>query len=230
MRGSAIRTSRWASVVSLASMLAATPATARAQDAVRDSEPGVVDVAKTPLTDLNLAQDPIPELLLAAAAAPYASEGLTGCGEIGGAIAELDAVLGPDLDIAEEDRDDISVGRIAKSWIGSFIPFRSIVREVTGAADHQRDFEAAIMAGLIRRGYLKGLGEEKGCSYPARPAFAKVDAPTGEPVEWSEDGPALALRQPAPEPEDPTEPVQDEDDGEIVCVSQEVVQSTEDGR
>lgn len=229
MRGSAIRISRWASALALASMAAAAPVAARAQEAVRDGEPDVVDVAKTPLTDLNLAKDPIPELLLAAAAAPYDSEGLTGCGAIGGAIAELDAVLGPDLDVAEEDRDDISVGRIAKSWIGSFIPFRSIVREVTGAADHQRDFEAAIMAGLVRRGYLKGLGEEKGCSYPARPAFAKVDAPTGDPVEWSEDGPALALRQPAPEAATPPAVSQDEEE-EIVFVSHEVVQSTGDGR
>lgn len=230
MTGSAIRTSRWGSALALASVLTAAPLAARAQEDVRDREPGVIDVAKTPLTDLNLAQDPIPELLLAAAAAPYASEGLTGCGAIGGAIAELDIVLGPDLDIVDDERDAISVGRLAQSWVGSFIPFRSLVREVTGAADHQRDFEAAIVAGLIRRGYLKGLGEQMGCSYPARPAFAKVDAPTGDPVEWSDDGPALALRQPAPEPEGSTEATQEEDGGAIVFVSREVVQSTEEGR
>lgn len=224
-----MRTSRWASAIALMSALAAAPIAARAQDTVRDGEPGVIDVAKTPLTDLNLAQDPIPELLLAAAAAPYASEALTGCGEIGGAIAELDAVLGPDLDIADEERDDISVGRIAKSWVGSFIPFRTIVREVTGAADHQRDFEAAIVAGLIRRGYLKGIGEQMGCSYPARPAFAKVAAPTGDPIEWSEDGPALALRRPAEEPASaPIAPPEPEP--EIVFVSHEVVQGAVDGR
>ena len=224
MTGSAMPISRWASALALAPLLATAPIAARAQDTVRDGEPGVVDVAKTPLTDLNLARDPIPELLLAAAAAPYDSEGLTGCGDIGGAIAKLDAVLGPDLDIADADRDDISDGRIAKSWVGSFIPFRSIVREVTGAADHQRDFEAAIMAGLVRRGYLKGLGERMGCSYPARPAFVKVDAPTGDPVEWREDGPVLALRRPAPAsaPATASHP-----EPEIVFVSREVVQSTD---
>jgi hypothetical protein len=210
--------------------LASAPLAAQAQESVRDHDPDVVDVAKTPLTDLNLAQDPIPELLLAAAAAPYASEGLTGCGAIGGAIAELDMVLGPDLDVADEERDDISVGRMAKSWVGSFIPFRSIVREVTGAADHQRDFEAAIVAGLIRRGYLKGLGEQMGCSYPARPAFAKVDVASETPVEWGDAAPALALRRPPTGPENPPETAQDEDDRKIIFVSREVVQDVGEGR
>jgi len=153
---------------------------------VRDRDPNVEDIAATPFTDLNLAKDPIPEILLAAVAAPYASQGLDDCGELGGAIARLDAVLGPDLDIADEDRDDISVGRIAKSAVGSFIPFRSIVREITGAADHQRDFEAAIVAGLIRRGFLKGLGQQMRCAYPARPAFAKIDVTQGDRVAWSQ--------------------------------------------
>jgi len=199
------------------------PAAARAQGAM-DAEPDVEDVARTPLTDLNLAKDPIPPLLLEAAEGPYAGEGLDGCDDIGGAIAELDAILGPDLDVADGRGDAISVGRIAQSAVGSFIPFRSIVREITGAADHQRAFEAAITAGAIRRGYLKGRGEQMGCSYPARPAFARIDMDEDDSVEWSdrEKTPRLASPEEAGVPgnEGPG------NEGDITFVSEEVVQDT----
>lgn len=217
MTGCAMPISTCVRALALASVLTAAPLAARAQENLRDRDPDVEDVARTPLTDLNLANDPIPELLLAAATAPYAGEGLGDCGEIGGAIARLDALLGPDLDIADEDRDDISVGRIAKSAVGSFIPFRSIVREITGAADHQRNFEAAIVAGLIRRGYLKGRGEQMGCAYPARPAFAKINVTKEDRVEWAEGGAELEVPIAKPTPEAPG-------DRAVTFVSEEVVQ------
>ena len=228
MTGSAMHISRCAKGLALVAVIATAPLAARTQENVRDRDPGVEDVAMTPLTDLNLAKDPIPELLLAANAAPYASYGLDGCDELGGAIAELDAVLGPDLDVADENRDAISVGRIAKSAVGSFIPFRSILREVTGAADHERDFEAAIVAGIMRRAYLKGVGEAKGCAYPARPAFAKVDLSSDASVEWSENSPALALRGPAVAPPSPRVAKRGAGPAAITFVSSEVVQGAGD--
>ena len=228
MTGSAMHISRCAKGLALVAVIATAPLAARTQENVRDRDPGVEDVAMTPLTDLNLAKDPIPDLLLAANAAPYASDGLDGCDELGGAIAELDAVLGPDLDVADENRDAISVGRIAKSAVGSFIPFRSILREVTGAADHERDFEAAIVAGIMRRAYLKGVGEAKGCAYPARPAFAKVDLSSDASVEWSENSPALALRGPAVAPPSPRVAKRGAGPAAITFVSSAVVQGAGD--
>ena len=59
--------------------------------------------------------------------------------------------------------------KVAKGLVGSIIPFRGLVREVSGAAGDQRKAEAAVRAGLARRAYLKGLGQGKGCKYPARP-------------------------------------------------------------
>lgn len=221
MKRCATLTSTWVRGAALASLLAAAPVAANERNSVRDRDPNVEDIATTPLTDLNLAKDPIPEILLAAAKAPYANEGLEDCGELGDEVARLDAVLGPDLDIADEDRDAISVGRIAKSAVGSFIPFRSIVREITGAADHERDFEAAIVAGLIRRGYLKGRGEQLGCAYPARPAFAKVAVTKGDRVEWADADLRLNVRN--LEAKDPTP--ENEGDQGITFVSEEVVQS-----
>lgn len=169
------RSGRAGALAALCVALTAAPAQAgRQEEPAATRQPDARDVAMTPLTDLNLSKDEIPPILLAAAADPYASGGLTKCDDIGAAIADLDAVLGPDMDLVEDDRDRISWGRVATSAVGSFIPFRSVLRELTGAADHKRDFEAAIYAGAVRRGFLKGLGQQMGCPYPARPAQARV--------------------------------------------------------
>ena len=75
-----------------------------------------------------------------------------------------------------EGRDRISAGRVAKTVVSSFIPFRGLIREVSGANDHDRKVRAAIQAGIARRGFLKGVGQSKGCAWPARPATRQVVA------------------------------------------------------
>jgi hypothetical protein len=133
-------------------------------------EPDAREVAKTPLRDLNIDARDIPEVLKAAAAAPYATAGLGKCAKVVSAIAELDMVLGADYDIAEDDGGDrISEGRIGQSLVGSVIPFRGILREVTGAAEADRNLREAYTAGMVRRSFLKGWGLGRGCAYPARP-------------------------------------------------------------
>lgn len=183
MTRNAIVISTWAKgAVAAALMASAVGAAARDDEVVRDREPDVEDVAVTPLTDLNISKDEIPEVLLVSVENPYASDALGDCAAIGAAIADLDRVLGYDYDIQADKRDRISEGRIAQKIVGSFIPFRGILREITGAADHERQFQAAIMAGMVRRGYLKGLGEARDCPYPSRPAFTQV-AVNGEQVQ-----------------------------------------------
>ena len=49
------------------------------------------------------------------------------------------------------------------------LPLRSWVRMLSGAQQHDKLVSAAISAGQIRRAYLKGLGESRGCAPPARP-------------------------------------------------------------
>ncbi len=133
-------------------------------------EPDAREVAKTPLRDLNIDARDIPEVLLAAARDPYATAGLAKCAKVVSAIAELDMVLGADYDIAEDDGGDwISEGRIGQSLVGSVIPFRGILREVTGAAEADRNLREAYTAGMVRRAFLKGWGLGRGCAYPARP-------------------------------------------------------------
>ncbi len=142
----------------------------------RDDEGGVRgaartagDVAMTPLSDLNLRKDEIPEALQDAAIAPYASEKLVNCAAIVTEIDRLTAVLGPDVELIDAD-DGLNVGDVAKSVVGGLIPFRGIVRQLSGAAKREKQFQAAIYAGAVRRGFLKGLGQERQCDYPARPA------------------------------------------------------------
>lgn len=144
-------------------------------------EPDVEEVAKTPLRDLNIEARAVPEVLQTAMADPYATTGLARCNALVSAIAELDRVLGADYDIAEDDGSDrISEGRIGQSVVGSVIPFRGILREVTGAADNDRRLRAAYTAGMVRRAFLKGWGLGRGCAYPARPKAAPATAAGGK--------------------------------------------------
>jgi hypothetical protein len=170
-RSAAVR--RLAGGLLLALALGSTPALAQNDDdnrPVTSREVGAKDVAQTPLKDLNLRKDPIPEVLLRAVDAPYSTDGLNRCSDYVAAVEELDAVLGLDFDIASPEDRRISAGRVAQSIVGSFIPFRGVVREVSGAAKHERNFQEAILHGMMRRAFLKGMGLKLGCDYPARPA------------------------------------------------------------
>lgn len=157
------------SISTRALTLAAVLVCAPLQAQVQQEEPDVEDVARTPLSDLNIDSKDIPPALIKASANPYASNGLASCNDIVAQIAELDQVLGGDYDVVGEADNSPSEGKIAQGVVGSLIPFRGIVREVSGAAGDQRKLRAAAAAGMVRRGFLKGIGLQRGCKYPARP-------------------------------------------------------------
>lgn len=156
--------------------MTATPTMARQDEKpITSRDPDAMDVAKTPITDLNVGRDgEIPALLVSATDQPYSLQNLAKCRQIAGAIQELDEVLGPDIDLPAAERDRINAGRVGKWVVASFIPFRGLIREVSGANAQDRKVNAAIQAGLTRRGFLKGVGAAKGCRYPASPAPASV--------------------------------------------------------
>lgn len=77
-------------------------------------------------------------------------------------------MLGDDIDVVSKGSKRTSAGHVAQEVIGSFIPFRGLIREVSGANAHKRAMETAIVAGLARRSFLKGTGQARGCAYPAR--------------------------------------------------------------
>lgn len=152
------------------------PKTEEADRPFTDREVNAQDVAMTPLSDLNLRKGEIPPLLLDAQDDPYDLSGMTRCSQLATAIGELDAVLGDDLDVAQAKSQRVSAGRAAQAALGSFIPFRGLIREVSGANAHERKVQVAILAGSSRRAFLKGVGQQRGCRYPARSATPQVIA------------------------------------------------------
>ncbi len=153
----------------LATLALAAPSPAREPDKpVTANDPTARDIAETPIEDLNLKKGHIPPVLAAAVQRPYALAGLGSCQQLAAAIGELDAVLGEDVDLPQSGGSHTSAGRVAQSVAASFIPFRGVIREVTGASARKRELEEAIYAGVARRAFLKGAGEARGCAYPAR--------------------------------------------------------------
>jgi hypothetical protein len=143
---------------------------AAASTPITNNEVTATDVATTPLSDLNLRKKGIPQLLIDAERAPYTLAGLNSCPRIARAVSQLNAVLGEDVDVQVQRHGKITPGGVAQSVLGSFIPFRGVIRELSGANAHDRDVQAAIFAGTARRSFLKGVGQAKGCKYPARSA------------------------------------------------------------
>jgi len=111
--------------------------------------------------DLGILPPSTPDVLKQAASAPYVAPVAAGCDGIAHEIAALDAVLGPDADAPRKGGLDAT--RFVGQAVKSLIPYRSVVRVVTGADRKQKERDAAAMAGWARRGYLKGLQANQGC-------------------------------------------------------------------
>jgi len=140
-----------------------------------------------PLRDLNVMRTQIPEVLLQAMADPYGRPpGRVTCPMLVELIKPLDYALGADLDEPSVDEDDVmDKGRgaalTAVAGVASdAIPFRGWVRRLSGAQRHDALVQAAILAGGVRRGYLKGLGESRGCTPPATPSHTLAGSPVVE--------------------------------------------------
>ncbi|MEJ6008476.1 hypothetical protein [Novosphingobium aquae] len=142
---------------------------------VTESDVSAADVATTPLSDLNIRKGEIPALLLSAQDRPYDMAGLTRCSQLTREVNNLDAILGEDIDITDPE-GGTSAGKVAQSAVGALIPFRGLIREVSGANSQDRKLQLAIRAGMARRAFLKGVGMQRGCAYPARPASAQIVA------------------------------------------------------
>ena len=137
---------------------------------ITQHEPNAVDVVTTPMSDLNIRKGEIPQILIEAQGAPYSLRGMKRCNQIAAEVTRFDAALGDDIDIAQNRSRRISAGKMAQSVVGGFIPFRGIIREISGANEHERRVQTAIYAGSVRRSFLKGIGQQRDCSWPARSA------------------------------------------------------------
>lgn len=161
-------------------------------------KPGFRDAVTAPLADVNLTPTAIPPVLTRAVADPYAMAGLNRCEGIAAEIGRIDAALGPDVDEAPppdrrsraeklgEAAKDATVGEV-RDRSRSLVPFRVWVRKLSGAEKHDKALAAAVEAGRVRRGYLKGVGMQRNCAPPAAPSWfvPKVETPAAEPTLWA---------------------------------------------
>jgi hypothetical protein len=156
---------------------------------------GAMGVATSPLRDVNLLRTKIPPVLLEALENPYATPKPMSCAEIAALIAPLDEALGPDMDQPKPKKGEEGLIAQGREFIGDeamkmavgaaqdLIPMRGWVRRLTGAERHDKLVRAAITAGGVRRGYLKGVGQAKGCKPPAAPT-----PQVGPPVRLRDPG------------------------------------------
>jgi|GEM_PF-2565160 len=166
----------------------------------------VQGAATAPLRDLNVVRAKIPDVLLQALDDPYARPPRSfKCAALVALIRPLDEALGPDIDkVPVSDENLMDRGRstalgVAGDLASDAIPFRGFVRKLSGAEAHDRLVQSAIVAGNVRRGYLKGLGEAKGCTPPATPSHERAavrQATSNAPQKPPAKGGALTPKYP----------------------------------
>ncbi len=194
------------------------PSDSKIQTTSDANKDGIAGAVSAPLRDVNIVRTKIPPVLIEAMNDPYARPPRVNCGVLIGLVSPLDVALGEDLDAhpPEENEDLMDRGRKAAgsaalgavaSAAQDMIPMRGWVRKLTGAERHDRLVQSAITSGNVRRAYLKGLGEARGCNPPATPQHKPpapipvVDPGMPPPVQpGSGRKPRFPIVQPAPAP------------------------------
>ena len=143
-------------------MLVALPAHAQDQKKQTDAE-RAGDIATQPARDVGAVKTKIPPVLQQAADEPYNLDGLSKCAAIRAAVADLSEALGPDFASGVDREKSRKIKVTGDTVAGLIVPFRGIVREVSGAASAQRELNAALDAGFARRGFLRGVYQTRKC-------------------------------------------------------------------
>ena len=188
-----------------------------AGSAASDTYDGLGGAMQAPMRDLNLVHDDVPPILVRAYARPYDMTGLDACEGISEQVRLLDLALGPDVDIprgATPEKDMFAKGAslaadaaldTVRSATTGVIPVRSWVRRFSGANRAEQEAKAVALSGAVRRGYLKALGQTRGCEWPASPLrphslTAAMEAQSGGPMSASvQRASRVATQLPPPE-------------------------------
>jgi hypothetical protein len=133
-------------------------------------------VINQPIQDLNLSNSAIPALLRRAEANPYLLSSQPLCSDLQREIDALTFLLGPDLGVRASSNAtgrtvagaETAAWGAARSAADSWIPFRGVVRWVTGAERKEQEAEYALVSGFARRAYLKGFAAAQGCAATAQ--------------------------------------------------------------
>lgn len=156
------------SVLVVVSLLACVGAcTTTVSPAETSKEGKVVGVVRKPFQDLGIVRTDAPQVLKQAALDLYRAPGDGGCAAIMEDVARLDAVLGPDVDeqVDAGDPEALYADTLTAGVVGSLLdlPFRGIVRWVSGADAREKALAKAVLAGMLRRAFLKGFAQASGC-------------------------------------------------------------------
>jgi hypothetical protein len=156
----------------------------------RGGDNRVSDAAGEPFRDVGWTRENPPEVLIRAAEAPYALPSDTECSAILNEISALDLVLGPDLDRSDELEEEASfdASGLLSGAIGGIIglPYRRIIRRVSGAEGRESVLRDAIRAGMVRRAFLKGVAVAACAPVPVD------DAATAAPKPLPAEAPSLS--------------------------------------
>lgn len=160
---------------------ASAPSAPNAADAItknNQTSQKIGDAITSPLSDLNLVQNAIPQILLDAKNAPYAPVTPMTCASIAAAVVALDGALGPDLDAPghEQSWSEKGSGAVENAGVSALrhttegiLPFRGLIRKITGAERYSEKVAQSVAAGIVRRAFLKGVGQVNHCAAPAAP-------------------------------------------------------------
>lgn len=168
---------------------------------VNETYNGLGGAMRSPLRDLNMMQEEVPASLQKARDSVYDTEGLTSCEVIAAQIQALDVELGPDVDTPRVENQRTRSQRLAsaaadgavnaaRGALDHYIPVRGVVRQLSGARKYEKETARALLAGNVRRGFLKAIGMQQNCAWPAAPISFKP-APAAPRVQ-------LAAAQAAP--------------------------------
>lgn len=135
------------------------------------------DALTQPLRDLNILRREAPEVLQRAGEAPYADaptleNGALDCASVADEVELLDIALGRDVSgvtpppsLMVEARMEASSAIVDAVGDVVELPYRSLIRRLTGAHRRDREMRQAIQAGVVRRAYLRGLSARE-CAEP----------------------------------------------------------------
>lgn len=133
----------------------------------------LVDATKAPLYDFNLQREEIPPELKIIED-PYSVPKDQKCPAAQYEIMSLDRVLGPDpadtVIIGKDGRTyTINTADALGSTLSGLIPYRDVIRYVSGANEHEKRIGEAIYKGQIRRAWLKGWMAANDCHWIPSP-------------------------------------------------------------
>jgi len=163
-------------------------------------------------TGLGVVGPDTPKVLEKIAQDPYAPAQAATCNELVQQIVAMDDILGPDVDAAPGPPRKKSAGKVAGSTFRALMPYRGVARIFTGADRKDKALGKGVVAGVARRGYLRGLYEARGCQVAA--LRAATDAVASAPAQdaaapkaaQTSPGPAPALPRTRSRPEGGSEP------------------------